>query len=122
MSAIVLQPISSSLAVDHFLELDVNRGNKSCIIRVLFWFNDGNRLPRILVDATKHFVHECEYQSEFEKLIRGQGGAVPGSPNVDQLLGRSVDGWLVFENLSPSACSLGRFSSLAGQALDCATH
>ncbi|PTB72751.1 hypothetical protein M440DRAFT_1433532 [Trichoderma longibrachiatum ATCC 18648] len=74
------------------------------------------KLPVILVDSTKHFVKRCKYRSEIENLIRCQSGAVPGnprSPHVVQMLGRSGDGQLVFEKLSSSASTLGRFSSLA---------
>jgi serine/threonine protein kinase len=75
-----------------------------------------SRLPLVCVDPAKHFVKKGKYRSEMENLIRCQGGSVPGhslSPNVIQLLGRSADGQLVFEKLSSSARTLGRFSSLA---------
>ncbi|KAI0882130.1 kinase-like domain-containing protein [Annulohypoxylon maeteangense] len=73
------------------------------------------KLPLVDVDPTKHFVKKGKYRSEIENLIRCQGGSVPGhllSPNIIQLLGRSRDGHLVFEKLSSSARTLGRFSSL----------
>nr|AFC75697.1 hypothetical protein [Epichloe amarillans] len=75
-----------------------------------------SKLPLVCVEQTKHFVKRGKYRSETENLIRCQGGSVPGrslSPNVIQLLGRSADGQLVFEKLSSSARTLGRFSSLA---------
>ncbi|TFB00856.1 hypothetical protein CCMA1212_007397 [Trichoderma ghanense] len=74
-----------------------------------------SRLPPVFVDSTKQFLKKCKYRSEIENLIRCQDGAVPGhpiSPNIVRLLGRSADGQLVFEKLSSSACTFGRFSSL----------
>ena len=73
-------------------------------------------LPLVRVDPAKHFVKKGKYRSEMENLIRCQGGSVPGrrlSRNIIQLLGKSADGRLVFEKLSSSARTLGRFSSLA---------
>ncbi|GAB0139167.1 hypothetical protein EsDP_00007380 [Epichloe bromicola] len=75
-----------------------------------------SKLPLVCVEQTKHFAKRGKYRSEIENLIKCQGGFVPGhslSPNVIQLLGRSADGQLVFEKLSSSARTLGRFSSLA---------
>lgn len=74
------------------------------------------KLPLVRVDPAKHFVKKGKYRSEIENLTRCQGGSVPGhplSPNIIQLLGRSADGQLVFEKLSSSQGTLGRFSSLA---------
>jgi hypothetical protein len=74
------------------------------------------KLPPIDVDPEKHFLKQAKYRSEIENLIKCQGGPVPGkplSPHVIQLLGRSPDGKLVFQKLSRSAFTLGRFSSLA---------
>ncbi|KAK0727167.1 kinase-like domain-containing protein [Lasiosphaeria miniovina] len=74
------------------------------------------KLPLVRVDPAKHFVKKGKYRSEIENLIKCQGGSVPGhplSPNIIQLLGRSADGQLVFEKLSSSARTLGRFYSLA---------
>lgn len=70
------------------------------------------KLPLVYVDPEKHFVKKGRYRSGIENLIRCQGGSVPGhphSPNIIQLLGRSADGQLVFEKLSSSAHTLGRF-------------
>lgn len=75
-----------------------------------------SKLPLVRVDPAKHFLKKGKYRSEIENLIRCQGGSVPGhslSPNIIQLLGRSIDGQLVFEKLSPSPLTLSRFSSLA---------
>ncbi|POS73864.1 hypothetical protein DHEL01_v207744 [Diaporthe helianthi] len=75
-----------------------------------------SKLTLISVDPENHFVKKGKYRSEIENLIKCQGGFVPGqplSPNIIQLLGRSADGQLVFEKLSSSAHTLGRFSSLA---------
>ncbi|KAK0636447.1 kinase-like domain-containing protein [Bombardia bombarda] len=74
------------------------------------------KLPLVRVDPAKHFVKKGKYRSEIENLIKCQGGSVPGhplSPNIIQLLGRSADWQLVFEKLSSSARTLGRFYSLA---------
>ncbi|KAI0392698.1 kinase-like protein [Xylariaceae sp. FL0594] len=75
-----------------------------------------SKLPLVSVDKTKHFLKKCKYRSEIENLTICQGGAVPGhpiSPNIIQLLGRSADGQLLFEQMSSSGQTLGRFSSLA---------
>ncbi|KAK3392776.1 hypothetical protein B0H63DRAFT_530231 [Podospora didyma] len=74
------------------------------------------KLPLVRVDPAKHFAKKGKFRSEIENLIKCQGGSVPGhplSPNIIQLLGRSADGELVFEKLSSSARTLGRFHSLA---------
>ncbi|KAI0099939.1 kinase-like protein [Nemania sp. FL0031] len=75
-----------------------------------------SKLPIVRVDPAVHFVKKGKYRSEIENLTKCQGGSVPGrrlSPHIIQLLGRSADGELVFEKLSSSARTLGRFSSLA---------
>jgi hypothetical protein len=75
-----------------------------------------SKLPLVSVDPAKHFVKKGKYRSEIKNLIKCQDDSVPGhslSPNIIQLLGRSADGQLVFEKLSSSARTLGRFSSLA---------
>ncbi|GAB1213055.1 hypothetical protein ATERTT37_002204 [Aspergillus terreus] len=75
-----------------------------------------SKLPLVCVDPAKHFVKKGKYRSEIENLTRCPGGSIPGhphSPHVVQLLGRSADGQLVFEKLSSSAHTLGRFSPLA---------
>ncbi|KAJ5591876.1 uncharacterized protein N7459_002245 [Penicillium hispanicum] len=54
-----------------------------------------SKLPLVCVHPAKHFVKKGKYRSEIENLTR------------------SADGQLVFERLSSSARTLGRFSSLA---------
>ncbi|KAL8910876.1 MAG: hypothetical protein Q9171_003875 [Xanthocarpia ochracea] len=62
-------------------------------------------LPVVEPEFGKHFVKTGKYESEIRNLLKSQGGSCPGtpiSPNVIQLLGKSLDGKLVFEQFQPS--------------------
>lgn len=75
-----------------------------------------SKIPLVDVDPAKHFVNRGKYRSKIENLTSCQGGSIPGHPlssHIAQLLGKSANGDLVFEKLSPSAYILSRFSSLA---------
>ncbi|KAK0713591.1 hypothetical protein B0T26DRAFT_753681 [Lasiosphaeria miniovina] len=59
-------------------------------------------LPVIAVDVLEHFK-KCKYATETHNLLACQGGSCPGVPksaHVVQLLGRSPDGELVFEQFA----------------------
>ncbi|KAK3376201.1 kinase-like domain-containing protein [Lasiosphaeria ovina] len=61
-------------------------------------------LPVIAVDVFEHFTKKCKYASEIQNLLACQGGSCPGVPksaHVVQLLGKSPDGELVFEQFAP---------------------
>ncbi|KAJ0161338.1 hypothetical protein CTA2_6378 [Colletotrichum tanaceti] len=73
-----------------------------------------NQLPIVEVEPSKHFVKRGKYRSEIENLLRCQGGFCPGtalSEHLVRLLGRSIDGQLVFPKLATRAI-MGQFSSL----------
>jgi serine/threonine protein kinase len=57
-------------------------------------------LPVVEADPSKHFVKKGKYESEIRNLLKCQGGSCPGVPkssHIIQLLGKSLDGKLVFE-------------------------
>jgi len=73
-------------------------------------------LPTIDVDEDKHHLKKGKYKSEIQTLLKCQGGSCPGrslSPHLITLLGKSKDGELVFEKLSPQYPILFEFCSVA---------
>jgi hypothetical protein len=73
-------------------------------------------LPTIEVDKDKHHLKKGKYKSEIQTLLKCQGGTCPGrslSPYVISLFGKSKDGELVFEKLSPQYPILFQFCSVA---------
>ncbi|KXG50086.1 uncharacterized protein PGRI_060530 [Penicillium griseofulvum] len=61
-------------------------------------------LPIVEVDSSKHFVKSGKYKSEISNLLGCQGGSCPGaskSSHIIQLLGKSLEGKLVFQRFKP---------------------
>ncbi|KAJ6027486.1 uncharacterized protein N7446_003922 [Penicillium canescens] len=61
-------------------------------------------LPVVEVDSSRHFVKKGKYKSEIDNLLKCQGGSCPGVPkssHIIQLLGKSPEGWLVFDKYKP---------------------